>query len=56
MNLEYYRQPLRGIYQTLQPLSQYVKHCVERNRLAVRMEGDLQKALSREIHNICREM
>ena len=56
LNLEYYRQPLRGIYQTLQPLSQYVKHCVERNRLAVRMEGDLQKALSREIHNICREM
>ena len=46
LNLEYYRQPLRGIYQTLQPLSQYVKHCVERNRLAVRMEGDLQKALS----------
>ncbi len=55
LNLEYYRRPLRGIYQTLQPLSQYVKHGVEKSRLTTRMESDLQKALSREIHRACRE-
>ena len=45
LNLEYYRQPLRGIYQTLQPLSQYVKHGVEKSRLTTRMEKRPAKGL-----------